>query len=147
MTMITTPMRDDHRACDHLLAEAEAALDRGDAAAASTLFADFQQRFEGHLRMEEEVLFPEFESQTGMTAGPTQVMRMEHEELREQARAATGALASGDNETFLDACDTLLTLLQQHNAKEEQVLYPMCDRTLSNPEATWARMQQVDTEC
>lgn len=31
-----------------------------------------------------------------------------------------------------DAAETLLFLMQQHNSKEETVLYPMADRMLSD---------------
>ena len=77
------------------------------------------------------MLFPAFEDATGMRMGPTQVMRMEHEQMRAMMNAAAAALAGGDREGFLGQVDSLLITMQQHNMKEENVLYPMCDQHLA----------------
>lgn len=50
--------------------------------------------------------------------------------MRETLTDMASALADGDLENFLGQADGLLILLQQHNIKEEQMLYPMCDRFL-----------------
>jgi iron-sulfur cluster repair protein YtfE (RIC family) len=76
------------------------------------------------------MLFPAFEQASGNTMGPTRVMRLEHRQMRETLAEMDGALASGDLEDFLGQAETLLILMQQHNIKEEQILYPMCDRFL-----------------
>ena len=78
------------------------------------------------------MLFPAFEDATGMRMGPTQVMRMEHEQMRAMMNAAAAALAGGDREGFLGQVDSLLITMQQHNMKEENVLYPMCDQHLAD---------------
>ncbi len=41
------------------------------------LFAAFTSDLFHHFDMEEKVMFPTFEEKTGMTGGPTQMMRME----------------------------------------------------------------------
>lgn len=117
---------DDHRACDDLWAAVEAAGEKGDGAALSAAFATFDQAMRRHLAMEEEVLFPAFEEKTGITMGPTRVMRMEHDQMRGLLAQMAQAAAS-DPESVLDHGDTLLMLIQQHNMKEEGMLYPMCD--------------------
>lgn len=82
------------------------------------------------------MLFPAFENATGMTQGPTQVMRMEHGQMRELTEQMNQALAAQDADAFAGAAETLLILMQQHNMKEENILYPMCDQALAG---------QVDT--
>ncbi|MFO7543779.1 MAG: hemerythrin domain-containing protein [Thiobacillus sp.] len=72
----------DHRACDALLASAEEAVAQQDWKAATSLFDRFQAARAHHFAMEEAVLFPAFEARTGQSGGPTQVMRMEHEQMR-----------------------------------------------------------------
>lgn len=125
----------DHRRCDALWAEVEAAADRRDAAAVSESFARFAAAMERHFRMEEEVLFPAFEDATGMHGGgPTQVMRLEHVQMRGLLSQLAGAVERGETGEVLDLGDTLLMLEQQHNAKEEGMLYPMSDRVLG---AAW----------
>ncbi len=62
--------------------------------------------------------------------GPTQVMRMEHEQIRSLSRDLAQQIQRQDADDFLGLSETLLTLMQQHNIKEEQVLYRLADQTL-----------------
>jgi iron-sulfur cluster repair protein YtfE (RIC family) len=43
-------------------------------------------------------------------------------------------LQSQDAEAYLGHSETLLLLMRQHNMKEEQVLYPMCEQHLNSAE-------------
>lgn len=123
----------DHRDCDALWGEVEAAVDAGDEGAARDAWTRFSDAMHRHLRMEEEVLFPAFEQATGMhQGGPTFVMRHEHEQMRGLLSQMAALLEAGDLEGLVDQGDTLLMLIQQHNAKEEGMLYPMADRALGD---------------
>jgi DUF438 domain-containing protein len=130
MGTISGYMTDDHRHCDELFAQAEEAADRGNIASAVTAFRAFRQALEGHFAREEEVLFPAFE-QRGGGSGPTTVMRMEHAQMRALFQELDNALAAGDGHSYLGLSETLLVMMQQHNLKEEQILYPMTDRLLA----------------
>ena len=79
---------------------------------------------------EEQELFPRFEAATGMTQGPTQVMRDEHADMRATLAQLHAALDSRDLDEFAGEAETLLIMMQQHNMKEENILYPMCDLRL-----------------
>jgi hemerythrin-like domain-containing protein len=119
----------DHRHCDELWAAVEAAADKGHEAARAA-FDDFYATTRMHLDLEEQVLFPAFEQATGMTEGPTTVMRMEHEQMRALLEQVATAISTGDLEEALDQGDTLLMLTQQHDQKEEAMLYPMAEQAL-----------------
>jgi hemerythrin-like domain-containing protein len=121
----------DHRRCDAVWARLEAAADTSDAAALRAVFAEFDAAMRQHLDLEEKVLFPAFEAATGMRGGPTQVMRMEHAQMRQLLDRMAKSAAAGDADGVVDQGDTLLMLVQQHNLKEEGMLYPMCERALS----------------
>ena len=132
MTALTSLMHHHHAHCDDLFAAAESAVANRKWQEARTLFADLERELDTHFRSEEEILFPAFESVTGMTGGPTQMMRIEHAQMRhllEQMHSAVGETPNG--EMFAGAAETLLILMQQHNMKEENILYPMCDRSLA----------------
>jgi hemerythrin-like domain-containing protein len=122
----------DHHACDDLFASAEEAVGNKSWSGARTLFDRFQAAMQHHLAMEEDVLFPAFESRTGMAGGPTQVMRMEHEQMRGLIQDMADAVAKTDDEGYLGLSETLNMLMQQHNLKEENMLYPMTDRVLGD---------------
>ncbi|CDI04468.1 conserved hypothetical protein [Candidatus Competibacter denitrificans Run_A_D11] len=134
----------EHRCCDENFAVVEEAAQAGDTARCQREFQQFQAAMEWHFQKEEEELFPTFEQTTGNTMGPTRVMRLEHQQMREALAEMQGALGQGDLDEFLGQSETLLILMQQHNIKEEQILYPMCDRFLaSNAAAVIAAMQAV----
>lgn len=126
----------DHHACDDLYARAEQAVSEGRWMEAKAAHAAFIAAMEQHFAMEEQALFPAFEAATGSDMGPTQVMRYEHTQMRELFAALDAAATAEDAEEYLGNGETLLILMQQHNAKEEQILYPMSDRVLGGERAT-----------
>ena len=87
-----------------------------------------------HFDAEESTLFPAFEQATGMTQGPTAVMRSEHRNMRDTLAALQYALDKQDADDFAGEAETLLIMMQQHNMKEESVIYPMLDTRLSGEE-------------
>ena len=97
MTTLRSLLTDDHRHCDDLLAVAEEAVAANDPAAAQAAFGRFVTAMRLHFEAEETSLFPAFEARTGMSSGPTQVMRMEHEQMRALLAAAVDALDRGDS--------------------------------------------------
>lgn len=129
---IKETLSDDHRACDSFLSDAENAVASGDWVAAKEKFKQFQHAMTVHLSMEEDVLFPAFEEETGMTEGPTMVMRCEHTQMRELLQGLEQAIGEQSEDIFLGNAETLFILMQQHNMKEEQMLYPMTDDALDS---------------
>ncbi|SMB27982.1 conserved protein of unknown function [Sterolibacterium denitrificans] len=120
-----------HKHCDELFSAAEEAAQQGDWPACAASQTRFVAELLAHLDAEEALLFPAFEEATGMREGPTRVMRMEHGQMRELAGQMDAALAAQDADAFAGAAETLLILMQQHNMKEENILYPMCDQALA----------------
>ena len=120
-----------HRHCDEQFVAAENAVAANNWDVAQRHFTDFRRTTEHHLSTEEEVLFPAFEQRTGNSMGPTQVMRMEHIQMRELIAAMANSLEKHNKQEYLGQSDTLMVLMQQHNIKEENVLYPMTDQVLA----------------
>jgi len=119
-----------HKHCDDLFVAAEEAAQRSDWAAAAPAFERFHEQMKAHFDAEEALLFPAFEAATGMRSGPTQMMRHEHEQMRTLLAQLAAACADRDSEGYAGVAETLLMLMQQHNMKEENILYPMCDQAL-----------------
>lgn len=143
MTNITDFMTTDHRRCDELIAAAEKCAEDDDWDNAAPATRTFIDAMEHHFTMEEQVLFPAFEQQTGMVGGPTYVMREEHRQMRDLIAQLQFALDAQQSEDFLDTTETLLVMIQQHNMKEEGMLYPICDERLSDAARVIAAMEQV----
>lgn len=131
MEIIKQMMQEDHRRCDDLFAKTEELVANEQWDTARTTFSDFSDAFNHHLAMEEEVLFPEFEEQTESTAGPTQVMRSEHVQMRDLLSDMVIAIEQKDQDDYLGLSETLLVMMMQHNAKEENILYPATDQALA----------------
>ncbi len=129
----------DHRRCDELWAAFEAAASAGDEARAQAELKSFEAAMLRHFAMEEEVLFPALDEATGMRGvGPVAVMLHEHAQMRALLTQMAASARLGELETVLDQGDTLLMVIQQHNAKEEGMLYPMADSALSHAWPTLA---------
>lgn len=136
MTSISEFMTHDHRACDNLFAVAEESVAKGKWDQAAEQFATFRKDTERHLGMEEETIFPAFEAKSGMEGGPTQVMRSEHQQMRKVIDDMAQKLAARDGDGYLGLSETLMVLMQQHNMKEEQILYRMMDQTFGDEAAS-----------
>lgn len=131
MHTISHYMSSDHKRCDDLFASAETSVNSKDWDSAEAAFREFAEGMERHFSMEETVLFLAFEKAIGSSDGPTSVMRMEHKQLRAILGMLQESLAARDAEGFLGYSETLNTMMQQHNMKEESILYLMTDRMLS----------------
>jgi hemerythrin-like domain-containing protein len=131
MTSLTQPLHDHHKHCDDLFAAAEEAAQVKKWSECGSFFNRFRGEIEAHFATEEQVLFPAFEAATGMAGGPAQMMRFEHAQMRDLMARMEQAVARQDGAEFGGSADTLLVLMQQHNMKEENILYPMCERMLA----------------
>ena len=125
-------MAADHARCDQLYADGEAELLSGSFEKGRENMLAFEARMRRHFEMEEAILFPAFEEATGMTQGPTMVMRAEHIQMNGVLAQIKESLEIDDPDTILGAGETLLMLIQQHNMKEEGMLYPMVDQHLTD---------------
>lgn len=143
MDAITHYLAEDHEYCDNLFAETENAVGAADWEAAGDRYAEFMSATLRHFAREETVLFPAFEVGTGMTGGPTLVMRDEHAQMRNTLEAMATAVARRDARAYLGLAETLLMLMRQHNMKEERILYPMADQALPEAAALVGRMASV----
>ena len=116
METISGTLSSDHRRCDELFARAEEHIANRQWDAGAPAFGEFMGAIE---------------ERTGQQFGPTQVMRMEHAQMRQLLREMAASVAERDRDAYLGQSETLLMLMQQHNAKEEQVLYRMADQVLA----------------
>jgi len=122
----------DHDHCDNLFIEAENAAAKAQWNNAEALFYSFRSGTELHFSREELVLFPAFEQATTLSGGPTEVMRSEHRQMRRILQELEEALKKRDIDQFLGETETLLPLMQQHNLKEESMLYRIASQVLAN---------------
>ena len=143
MGIITQTLSREHARCDNLFAELESLVSRGEWDQVVEGFDRFINAMESHFVDEEGILFPAFEQRTGHAMGPTRIMRMEHSQMRQLFTAMRASVVQRNSDLFLSQSETLLMLMRQHNAKEEQMLYPMSDQVLElDAESILTQIQQ-----
>ncbi|MGH3562495.1 MAG: hemerythrin domain-containing protein [Mycobacterium sp.] len=88
-----------------------------------------------HIYLEERILFPPIRE--GGLVMPLFVMMREHGEIWRAMDALTDTVADGaDSDKLVEACQQLLRQLEAHNMKEEPVIYPHADTSLTPEKAT-----------
>ncbi|MDH4261947.1 MAG: hemerythrin domain-containing protein [Spirochaetia bacterium] len=148
METIQNYMTTEHKSCDSTYAHFEESILDDDLNGTKEYGKKFSDEMGIHLKREEEVLFPAFEEVSGGQMGPTQVMRMEHTQIREMLKKieelANSGITKESKKKLIGLLETLMILMQQHNMKEEQILYPMADRALqANCENIITSMKQI----
>jgi len=123
-------MTDHHRFCDDEYVKAEGMVVDKNWADANSAFTKAYDDFYLHFLREEKVLFPAFEEKTGMAGGPTEMMRSEHMRMKATLNELKTHLEAQDRDKFLGLSESFMIFVQQHNMKEEQMLYAMMDRVL-----------------
>lgn len=103
---------------------------KSNSADAEGLFNSFKQGLEQHITWEEQILFPLFEQKTEMMeAGPTRVMRLEHQEIKKLLNEIAYQIHTG--ESAIDSVmQNFFDTLKEHNRKEEEILYPWIDQAI-----------------
>ncbi len=102
---------------------------------AESIFLSFKNELERHIIWEEDILFPVFEKKTGIKdGGPTSVMRMEHNQIKNHLQEIKRKLHT---KKIQDPCKeevVLFKVLESHNQKEENILYPGIDNLTNEQE-------------
>lgn len=120
----------DHHSCDRLLADTERPLASGDWFAGQQAADALMAAMERHFALEEDVLFPKLAQVFRVAEHPIEVMVAEHTQMRSLLADLRDAVLSLDKPASLGILETLHFVVQQHNYKEEGVIYPMADGAL-----------------
>ncbi len=145
MEKISGTFSSDHVRCDELFFRSEEHVQRHEWWQAKETLTKFIEEMNGHFLKEENILFPALEKRTPNALGPTQVMRLEHEDMRQLMKNMQDDIETQDGDHFLGSSETLLIMMRQHNTKEENILYPMADSVLAGEqEEILARIQEQE---
>ena len=124
----------DHDRLGAMLADVCSEMEAGRPETAAERYAAFDSGLTRHIRIEEELVFPFFELRSGLSGGPTAVMREEHRIIQNALGLIREALAARDERAFRAGMNALGDVLPEHREREERVLYPITDRMLSASE-------------
>ena len=135
MSILKDFMVADHRACDEEFANMENAVNDENWVEASKLLEKFSSDLLHHFDIEEKVMFVAFEARSASAhCNPTPVMLMEHTQMRNVLQELKKELEAKNKDQFFGHSETLMMTMQQHNMKEEQMMYPMIDEVMMGEE-------------
>ena len=140
ITAITDTFTEDHHRCDRLLAAAEASAGGSDWSAIGTAAEALVTAMDRHFALEEEVVFPALAQVFFVAENPIEIMCNEHAQMRQLLAEIGEAVDAHDQNALLGILETLHFLVQQHNYKEEGIIYPMADGALPERAADMAAM-------
>ena len=134
MKSIEQIMRHDHERLDVLLEAGAKAVRKGLWHEATDLLQRFRHGMvDGHMMVEETMLFPAFEAQEGNDDLPlTALLRKGHRDLRVFFLEMEEAIGARDAEEYSALLSTVQAILKHHDAKEEKELYPHLAEALSD---------------
>lgn len=119
-------LQQDHERLDRILEDAAQAVHNARWADAADTLETFRRGIvDGHMAVEESLLFPAFEAwEGGEDHALTALLRKGHRDLQVFFSEMADAIAAQDAEEFDDLLSTVQTILKQHDAKEESEVYP-----------------------
>ncbi len=132
MSGIGPYLQGDHRYCESLFALIEPLATDGQWSQAEQARCAFASSLEHHLQREERVLFPAIEEAQGGPVGLIAEAHVEHARMRDWLRQLEAAISVRDLNKLSTAAQELRTALEQHNVKEESVLYPLAEQMLDD---------------
>jgi len=134
----------DHRRYDAALAECELAAEAGDWKAAIEGYRGFVHDLKLHMDMEDQVIYPLLERETGDPDGEIAELRAEHDDLERLLQDLAVVIRNRDIDHLLDSLVPLHRAMNEHNAFEEQVLGRLAsERVLGQREEIVARLQST----
>ena len=138
---LTAALEREHREIDGDIEEYVAGLAQGNSDA--TPLRQALHSLRRHIYLEEAFLFPPLK--VGGLVMPIFVMLREHGEMWSAMETLEKLLdASADADTLRGACRELLAKLDDHNSKEEPILYPQAD-ILIDAEAARSLHGQIES--
>lgn len=144
MSGVAKNLEVEHHSIDERLAEFIAGLDEGEVR--PEVFRASARELQHHIYVEEVHLFPPLRA-AGMIP-PVLVMLREHGEIWGVLDAVERLLAEDhpDIASLRQECGRLAALLEAHNLKEEQILYPAADESLATEDLEQVSISLVDGE-
>ncbi len=117
---------------DRNLASARNAATRGHWFDCEVYTKAFLDAMESYFVIEESILFPAFEEETGGAIGLTRLMLLEHLRLRKLMETLSETSTNKDWIGFQTCASTLAATMRRYNLHEERYFYPMVEDLLAD---------------
>ncbi len=121
----------EHSKYENLLSQCQDAVEMEDWGTVDRVFNELVTHLQRHMALEEEVLYPAYESTTHAPQGPTTALREEHSGLVRLIRDMARIIKTRDSEHVLESVVHLEYQMIKHHEKEEDIFLPMASYILN----------------
>ena len=128
--MIINWLHHDHREFESAVYECRAACDISRWSRVQDVFGRLASQYRDHVRIEEEVLLPAYESRLRAAVEPADSLRADHEQILHLMDHITQRLADGSCDNLSENFALLYRVLTKHHEKEEEIFLPMASEML-----------------
>ncbi len=133
---ITGYFRWDRARLDQALGGVIAKAAKGDLRQIERAFGHYERGLRRHLRIKDDMILELFAfDRSGAGRAPTRELQDEHDEIIRHLDTMRAALGAHDLAGFAASAATLQTFIGAHNARSEELLYPLFDSLLGGAEA------------
>lgn len=120
----------EHSLYEDLLTECHDAVENEDWEGVNLIFNQLVMHLKRHITLEEEVLYPAYESAPHAPQGPTGALRDEHATIIRLIQDMVPVIRTRDSEHLLDCLAHLENRMIKHHEKEEDIFLPMASHIL-----------------
>ncbi|MGB5440724.1 MAG: hemerythrin domain-containing protein [Gammaproteobacteria bacterium] len=121
----------EHSLYEDLLGECKEAAEIEDWDTVNRAVHELVTHLKRHITLEEEVLYPAYESAAHAPQGPTTVLREEHASIVHLIQEMTRVIKTMEPERVLECLANLETQMIKHHEKEEDIFLPMASHILN----------------
>lgn len=137
----------DHRRYEAMLGQIEERAELEDWSAVRATFERLRREIELHIEMENQVLYPAYETLPATPPEPTAALRREHDEIARLLRDVAHVLDLSSSDLFLEALAALDRAMTQHHKSEEEIFLPMAGHALlARKEDVLRRLAEFDPQ-
>ncbi len=121
----------EHSLYEDLLSECHDTVENEDWESVNLIFSQLVMHLKRHIALEEEVLYPAYESAPHAPQGPTTALREEHSTIIRMIQDMAPVIKSRNSEHVLECLAHLENQMIKHHEKEEDIFLPMASHILN----------------
>ena len=121
----------EHSLYEELLSLCQGAAEIEDWVTVNQAFNNLVTSLKRHMALEEEVLYPAYESMPNAPQGPTMALREEHSNIVRLIQDMARVIKTRDSEHVLECLVHLENQMIKHHEKEEDIFLPMASHILN----------------
>ena len=121
----------EHSLYEELLSQCQDAAAIEEWGTVNMLFKELVTHLKRHMTLEEEVLYPAYESAPHAPQGPTTALREEHSSIVRLIQDMARIIKTRNSEHLLESLVHLENQMIKHHEKEEDIFLPMASHILN----------------